>query len=229
MSKHIILYVLAVLLPLVSGCAKSGPAESVVTCSFTASLDDDIQTKAAGDGLLVDQCIMELFIGSESVGQHVAPVVGGKVAFAVPVVMNSTYTAAFWAQTTGKYDTSSLKNVIVPAVSGVDADAFCAVKRDINVENSAFSVEVTLKRPFGMIVITPKPDSVRYTAQSVYDVLTDEMSVPQEYKLVNDSTFLVLASPEKIQKTIFINGKECAGVPVRRNYKTNITITNNLY
>lgn len=228
MFKNIIIYVLAVvLLPFVSGCTKSGPAENVVTCSFTASLDSDIQTKAAGDGSLVNQCIMELFIGGESVGQYVGPVVGGRVAFAVPVVMNSTYTAAFWAQTTGKYGTSSLKAVTVPPVSGADADAFCAVKNDINVETSSFTVDVTLKRPFGMMTITPRPDSVRYTAQSVYNVLTDVMSAPQEYLLVKDSTFFILASPEKILKTIFINGNKCDGVPVRRNYKTNITLTNN--
>lgn len=226
MSKHIIFRLLVVILPIVSGCAKSGPAENVVTCSFTASLEADIQTKAVGDGSPVYHCIMELFFDGESVGQYGAQVVGGQVSFAVPVVMNSAYTAAFWAQKSGKYGTSSLKAVAVPEVSGADADAFCAVK-DINVLNSAVSVEVTLKRPFGMVFINPQPDSVRYTAHSVYNVLTDEMSVPQEYKFESDSTFFILASPEKTLKTIFINGKGCDGVPVRRNYKTNITITNN--
>lgn len=228
MFKNIIIYVLAVvLLPFVSGCTKISPAENVVTCSFTASLDSDIQTKAAGDGSLVNQCIMELFIGGESVGQYVEPVVGGKVAFAVPVVVNSTYTAAFWAQTSGKYGTSSLKAVTVPAVSGEDADAFCAVENDISVKTASFEVGVTLKRPFGMMSITPQPDSVRYTAQSVYNVLTDEMSVPQEYAFVKESTFFLLTPAEKTLKTIFIDGNECDGVPVRRNYKTNITLTNN--
>jgi len=220
------------MLLILSGCSGIEPAEELVTFSFTASIDAEVLTKGVGDGSSVDWCVMELFYGGESVGQTTAAVSSGKVSFAVPVVANRTYDVAFWAEKKDVYGTSSLKAVILPDdMSGENADAFCGTVKDMKIGSESAVRNVILKRPFGVVTITPAAPTdsphVSYAAPKRYNVLTDGMTDLNSFSFDYSAPFYVLASSEKTTMMISIGGRVCDGVPVQRNYKTNINISNN--
>lgn len=123
-------------------------------------------TRAAGEGKLVNRCIMEIYLGDKLYGERqVVAVENGKTAtFNVRLVTSQTYDFVFWADVSKEGDikadrhyqtTNGLQNIsLLGTYAGNDdsRDAFTGVLLS-KLVTGAFNVEVPLIRPFGQLNI----------------------------------------------------------------------------
>lgn len=123
-------------------------------------------TRAAGEGKLVNRCIMEIYLGDKLYGERqVVAVENGKTAtFNVRLVTSQTYDFVFWADVSGEggikadrhyQTTNGLQNIsLLGTYDGNDdsRDAFTGVLLS-KLVTGAFNVEVPLNRPFGQLNI----------------------------------------------------------------------------
>ena len=123
-------------------------------------------TRAAGEGKLVNRCIMEIYLGDKLYGERqVVAVENGKTAtFNVRLVTSQTYDFVFWADVSGEggikadrhyQTTNGLQNIsLLGTYAGNDdsRDAFTGVLLS-KLVTGAFNAEVPLTRPFGQLNI----------------------------------------------------------------------------
>lgn len=154
----------------------------------------DLDSKAAGDGTQVNQCILQIYCGEDKYGDPVVEsVAGGTADFKLQLVTGQNYKFVLWADAGGSdnsdnhYDTREFPEVAFSGdYTGNDDswDAFCA-SVDITGFNGTLE-PVTLTRPFGQLNIytedideikagTLKPDKVRVKFNSIpasYDIIS---------------------------------------------------------
>lgn len=123
-------------------------------------------TRAAGEGKLVNRCIMEIYLGDKLYGERqVVAVENGKTAtFNVRLVTSQTYDFVSWADVSGEggikadrhyQTTNGLQNIsLLGTYAGNDdsRDAFTGVLLS-KLVTGAFNAEVPLTRPFGQLNI----------------------------------------------------------------------------
>lgn len=123
-------------------------------------------TRAAGEGKLVNRCIMEIYLGDKLYGERqVVAVENGKTAtFNVRLVTSQTYDFVFWADVSKEGDikadrhyqtTNGLQNIsLLGTYAGNDdsRDAFTGVLLS-KLVTGAFNEAVPLTRPFGQLNI----------------------------------------------------------------------------
>lgn len=123
-------------------------------------------TRAAGEGKLVNRCIMEIYLGDKLYGERqVVAVENGKTAtFNVRLVTSQTYDFVFWADVSGEggikadrhyQTTNGLQNIsLLGTYDGNDdsRDAFTGVLLS-KLVTGAFNEAVELTRPFGQLNI----------------------------------------------------------------------------
>lgn len=131
--------------------------------TFTATLDQSIDSRAISDGSMVDKLI---FIAYDENGDEIAglrqdnvPVSGGHATINTRVVKGHHYTFAFWAQNSAcqvysfSEDYKSLNVDYDGAANDESRDAFYAVNTDFALEpvTAPFEKEVVLHRPFAQL------------------------------------------------------------------------------
>ncbi len=162
---------LAGMLTAFTACQKdemSAP-DAGATSSFTVTIPKSgVQTRAVtdafGTGTSVNRCILEIYHGDKLYDRIEKGVSGKTVTFDnLRLVSSQTYDFVFWADcaegsegnfTDKVYNTANLKSIteIGPFVGNSDErDAFFA-KESFKVTGS-FTKPVTLKRPFGLLVV----------------------------------------------------------------------------
>lgn len=134
-----------------------------VNLTFTATLDQYIDSRAISDGSMVDKLI---FIAYDEDGNEIAglrqenvPVTGGRATVNTRVVKGHRYTFAFWAQNsncTAYSFTSDHKSLNVNYngyANDESRDAFYATCTDFAVEpvTEPFEMDVLLHRPFAQL------------------------------------------------------------------------------
>lgn len=134
-----------------------------MSVTFTATLDQYIDSRAISDGSMVDKLI---FIAYDQDGNEIAglrqenvPVSGGRATVNTRVVKGHRYTFAFWAQNsncTAYSFTSDHKSLNVDYsgyANDESRDAFYAVNTDFATEpvTEPFEKEVVLHRPFAQL------------------------------------------------------------------------------
>jgi len=177
------------------------------TSTLTVNIPQGISTRAAADygqGTQINRCILEIYQAGKLYGERqVQSVSGSQVTFSeLQLVASQTYDFVLWADCgdgtadngDAYYNTADLSMVTMnKAYTGNDDgfDAFYA-KETFKVESS-FSKEITLKRPFGQLVVKThdlssiqqeelKPTDVKVSFSSVptmFNVLTGEASRTQ--------------------------------------------------
>ena len=131
--------------------------------TFTATLDQSIDSRAISDGSMVDKLI---FIAYDESGNEIAglrqdnvPVSGGHATINTRVVKGHHYTFAFWAQNSAcqvysfSEDYKSLNVDYDGAANDESRDAFYATCTDFALEpvTVPFEKEVVLHRPFAQL------------------------------------------------------------------------------
>lgn len=131
--------------------------------TFTAQLDQYLDSRAISDGSMVDKLI---FIAYDENGNEIAglrqenvPVSGGHATVNTRVVKGHRYTFAFWAQNSNctaysfGADYKSLNVDYNGKANDESRDAFYAVNTDFAVEpvTAPFERDVTLHRPFAQL------------------------------------------------------------------------------
>lgn len=207
-----VLLLAACFLMTLAACQKTelaGPADGGLQ-SITVSVPQSVSTKASGDGSQVNRCILEVYRGGTLYGERLfSSVSGGKATFDLRLVSNQTYDFVFWADkaegdaATGftdlYYATDNLsaikvKKAYVANDEGFDAFTYCEKGFKVT---KAFSLSVTLKRPFGQLNVSTldlgeikdeslKPTDVKVSFKSVptaFNALTGEAGkeAPLEY------------------------------------------------
>jgi len=134
-----------------------------MSVTFTATLDQYIDSRAISDGSMVDKLI---FIAYDQDGNEIAglrqedvPVTGGRATVNTRVVKGHRYTFAFWAQNsncTAYSFTSDHKSLNVDYsgyANDESRDAFYAVNTDFATKpvTEPFEKEVVLHRPFAQL------------------------------------------------------------------------------
>ncbi len=154
-----------------SACQKEeGPVGGGELQQITVKLPAMPQTRAAiadyGSGSNVNRCILQVYRDGQPYGpQQVSAISGKQATFTVRLVSSQEYDFVFWADcatadgsgnfTDKSYVTSNLTAITVNgtyAGNNDEMDAFFYTLEDYKVEG-AFTEEVTLKRPFGMLNI----------------------------------------------------------------------------
>lgn len=210
------------------------------TSTLTVNIPQGISTRAAADygqGAQINRCLLEIYRDGKLYGERqVQSVNGSQVTFSeLPLVASQTYDFVLWADCgdgtadngDAYYNTADLSAVTMnKAYTGNDDgfDAFYA-KETFKVESS-FSKEITLKRPFGQLVVKTrdissiqqeelKPTDVKVSFTSVpttFNVLTGESSQPQAVSYtagIEDVTAgeltvdYILATPEQAELADF--------------------------
>ena len=131
--------------------------------TFTATLDQSIDSRAISDGSMVDKLI---FIAYDENGDEIAglrqdnvPVSGGHATINTRVVKGHHYTFAFWAQNSAcqvysfSEDYKSLNVDYDGAANDESRDAFYATCTDFALEpvTEPFKRDVLLHRPFAQL------------------------------------------------------------------------------
>lgn len=150
----------------------NGGRNGEVAASFSVQLPDDghsAVTRAAGDGVQVNRCIMEIYLNDELYKREVSAVQadGLTAKFDVRLVTSQTYNFVFWAdhvasaegediKTDLHYNTADLRNIaMIGTYNGSSKDdtrdAFSASLEKL--VTNAFSESVELTRPFGQLNI----------------------------------------------------------------------------
>ena len=263
MKKTVLFSLLGLLVGLTS-CQKdetpSGGQGS--TSTLTVTIPQGISTRAAadyGNGAQINRCILEIYRDGKLYGERqVQSVSGSQVTFSgLKLVASQTYDFVLWADcgdgTADKYyNTANLSAVTMKkAYTGNDDgfDAFFA-KETFKVESS-FSEEITLKRPFGQLVVKTsdlasiqqedlKPTDVTVSFTSVpttFNVLTGEASQPEAVNYtvgIEDvatgelTVDYILATPEQAELADFSMTflKDGAAITTNDNFR-NIPIRRN--
>ena len=143
-------------------CVKSGLSGEVITASFSVSLPRDMATKAISDGTEATEL---LFLAYDVDGKHLdmdqtVTVEGNKASLTVKLVAGAGYKFVFWAQAPGKYAVThdsdghpvvTIAATDLPDMMNNDAyDAFYAFK-ELDPQDSNFSMDVSLTRPFAQL------------------------------------------------------------------------------
>lgn len=262
----------------------NGGDGSETTASFSIQLPDggsSVTTRAnsgAGDGAMVNRCIMEVYkADGERYLRKVVAVSEKKVQFEVRLVTSQTYDFVFWADhvtstendninTDLHYATNSVNGLQAISLQGIyegsskddSRDAFFAKEKSVTV-TGAFSKKISLSRPFGQLNIKTndiddiksdklKPATASLAFSKVYksfNALTGEtigevgtINYNSPAAVVDAQGFLTVdylfaPATDKVLADVVLkvhdgDGKEITGrdlqpVPVKRNYKTNVS------
>ncbi len=135
--------------------------------TFTAALQDDLLTRAFGEGLSVDKLVIGVFDLNENgeyveiTERHYADIINGKIEnVTLSLAKSETYHFVFWAYNSGSgvYDIEDkgslteikMKNEIIGFTQAENADAFFATVKNFAVTGSK-TVPVKLVRPLAQI------------------------------------------------------------------------------
>lgn len=136
--------------------------DEVVSMTYTIGLDDDVSSRAIGDGSQVDKLYVGIYEGNMEVERLEANINDRKANITIELFKGRTYDLAFWAQNsqTSVYDRTDLKNVDItyPASMTLQEadrmDAFFLMKEDVTVNQMGEDGgALTLTRPFAQLNI----------------------------------------------------------------------------
>ena len=248
-----------------------------VNVTFTTNLAGAIQSKAISDGLTVDELIFKVFkkgtngeYSAIAALEQTVSVSGKQATVNVQLAKGETYSFLFWAQKSGKnfYTVGEDGSISVTYGTGAndeDRDAFYAVI-DQKAVDGAFSMDVTLRRPFAQInlgtedkekavaagvtlaelksSITVKDiptklnaftgevgekQDVTFTPAAIPALSGETLTVKEkEYYYLGMNYILVESEKALVDATVTIEGTEeditleLPGLPVQRNYRTNV-------
>lgn len=167
MMKRYLKYI-CMLLVVLSGITSCSDVEffdsedEVVSMTYTIGLDDDVSSRAIGDGSQVDKLYVGIYEGNMEVERLEANINDGKADITVELFKGRTYDLAFWAQSsqTSVYDRTDLKNVDITYPESMTLqeadrmDAFFLLKEDVTVNQMGEDGgALTLTRPFAQLNI----------------------------------------------------------------------------
>ena len=230
--KRILLISISVFLLLATGCqregVKSGLSGKTITASISVSLPADMATKAISDGTGASEL---LFLAYDAEDYHLEDldrnvrVEGNKASISVNLVAGTGYKFVFWAQAPGKYAIAhdrdghpvvTLAVTVLPDMMNNDAyDAFYAFK-ELDPQDSNFSMDVSLTRPFAQLnVAVSEADyttaAAGYNLESLFQTSFSVKGVPGAIDLftgkVSGETD-VTYSPAAAPADVIISGQE---------------------
>lgn len=213
---------------LVTACSKSLSESTCVDVKLCARVDG-CMTRGDQPQVVADVCVMEIYWNGNLYDRQKRELSPSKqVEFTATMVAERKYDIVFWAEKDGSYTDTSLREISLsnPSVSPENADAFSARLLDQTISSSTpVMTNVTLTRPLAKISITSPTQitTVTYNAPSKYNLLTDEVSVYQDFNTGNSNLFLFIGSASQLID-VTIDDKQCTDVPICRNYQTNIII-----
>ena len=203
------------------------------------------------NGHAVNRCVMEVYHGGERVFRRDVAVEGGSVVIDdFNLVTGQAYDFVFWADCAGDasladgaYNTAGGLTAIAVTdhVAAAATDAFCAVMRGVDV-SGGFSAGVTLTRPFALLSLKADNlgglapgDSYVMTCNDMpkrFNALTGQVAVRETYSATVtaaadgelSSVFVWVAGEEAEAMDVAVDDKQAPGIPLRRNYRTNVTV-----
>ena len=200
-----------------------------VNVTFTTNLAGAIQSKAFGDGLTVDELIFKVFkkgtngeYSAIAALEQTVSVSGKQATVNVQLAKGETYSFLFWAQKSGKnfYTVGEDGSISVTYGTGAndeDRDAFYAVI-DQKAVDGAFSMDVTLRRPFAQINLGTEDKEKAVAAGvtlaelnsaiTVKDIPTKLNAFTGEVGEKQDVTFTPAAIPALSGETLTVKEKE---------------------
>lgn len=287
--KNLLLLATSIILLVFTACQNdelvNGGDGSEVPVSFSVQVsggNESVNTRAGGepqpgDGSKVNRCILEVYLNDVLYTRSIAKVVGKAATFDIRLVTSQTYNFVFWADNV--VDNSSDENIKLDnhynTANGLNnitmtgnyygsskddtRDAFF-VSKSMEV-NKAFSLNVSLTRPFGQLNIKTtdindiksdalKPKGAQLVFAKIYkgfNAVTGEVQgeqTEQAYYATADVvdadgnlTLDYLFAPKDNSKDYPVNmtlsvhkadgskitDKSLVNIPIRRNYKTNVT------
>ena len=160
---YCILYI-GVLVMFLAGCQDEAlftpDSDELVNVSYQVKVGDDLQSRAIGDGSLVDTLIVGVFqtVNEQltQVRQYGFVVKDGKADINIPLLSSQSYDLVFWAQTknNGLYDVTDLSQITVnysnfvkTQAQGIALDAFYTTRRGVTVVEPG-NKDISLVRPF---------------------------------------------------------------------------------
>ena len=196
----------------------NGGRNGEVAASFSVQLPDDghsAVTRAAGDGVQVNRCIMEIYLNDELYKREVSAVQadGLTAKFDVRLVTSQTYNFVFWAdhvesvegekiKTDLHYNTADLRNIaMIGTYNGSSKDdtrdAFSASLEKL--VTNAFSESVELTRPFGQLNIkTEDLDLIPENQREALTPTTAMLSFENLYTGFNAATGDLIGAETKV-------------------------------
>ncbi|MBQ7828290.1 MAG: hypothetical protein IJ386_08505, partial [Clostridia bacterium] len=227
---HSLLAVVTVLF--MAACSEdqlSGERGNEVNVTFTTNLAGAIQSKTISDGLTVDQLIFKVFkkgangeySAIEKLEQTVS-VSGKQATVSVQLAKGETYSFLFWAQKSGnKFYTvgedGSISVTYGTAANDESRDAFFAVI-DQKPVDGAFSMDVTLRRPFAQINLGTEDEEAAVAAGITLANLKSAITVKNIPTKLNaftgtvdeetDITFTAADIPARLGETLTVKEKE---------------------
>ncbi len=240
-----------------AGISDTGTSAQTITVTIPQS---GVPTRATaadfGDGSKIDRCILQVYKNDQPYGEpQTVSVQNNQATFNLRLVTSQTYDFVFWADCSAgdHYDIDDLTAITVKdEYTGnndeFDAFFYCLSNYEVN---GSFSESVTLKRPFGQLVVktadlamipdeTLKPNKVKVAFTAVPTtfnaktgvVAQDTKSVEYTATVVNESGDLsvdyIWASPDEanladFKMTFYKNDTE---ITTNENFK-NIPIRRN--
>lgn len=212
-----------------TSCSKEEQAAVKVDVDYCATLDC---SPTRGDAYVpnANKCVMEIYYEGALYERQVKDLsVDKKATFTTSVVAQRTYDILFWADVDGSYTRNALTAIsFVEDQFGTPAnmDAFACRKMNqlITVSTPAVT-DVVLTRPMAQICINglATPTST-ITSPSVYNLLTDQVTTDKSFTYTTTS-FYLFTPAEARMVDMTVGSHNITNVPVARNYKTNINIT----
>lgn len=189
---------LVILTALVAGCQDeamfTAEDDGLVTVSYRVKVGDDLQSRAIGDGMQVNELIVGVFQNNTQIKQYTSEVENGTASINIPLLKTETYDLVFWAQKKDNriYNTNDLSNITIDysqydGISLVDTEAFEAFSTVRRVENLTDNegTDITLTRPFAQINVAASEEELVADGNSVdfiiskvytkYNLLTGEV------------------------------------------------------